>query len=271
MLVAALGWSANLKAQTSDRKACADAHLLGQELRQASKPLAARDQFFVCAAKRCPAIIQQDCGRWLEEVQAGLPSIVLSARSASGQDIVDATVTVDGRVVAKRLDGRPIALDPGQHAFVFSIPGQGEVRVEALLKAGVKNREIVADFPAKTAAGPGLEAPRPPVAFWVLAGVGTVGVASFGLFAALGESEYQDLKASCAPACSTSDTESVDTKFLVADISLGVAAVAYAGAAYFYFSSPNRESKTKASQRSVTQLIVSPTNAGAFLGVRGTL
>jgi hypothetical protein len=191
-MAAALSWPTLARAQSPDRETCARAHLSGQELRQATEPLAARDQFFVCASETCPAIIQQDCGRWLEEVQAGLPTVVLGARTASGQDIVDARVTANGREIAKRLDGKPVALDPGQQTFVFTIAGHGEIRVDALVKAGAKNREIIAELPPSDKADGAPSGSEPPLAFWVLAGVGTAGLASFGIFAALGESEYQD-------------------------------------------------------------------------------
>lgn len=267
MLAATLGAPAGIHAAPPVKDVCAAAHLSGQELRQAGRLLEARDRLYVCAARGCPAIIQADCGRWLEEVQSSMPTVVLGARSQSGADIVDVVVRVDGREVARRLDGKPLALEPGPHTLGFQVNGQPEVRVDVLIKAGVKNREIIAELPV------GEVSTAPPLAFWVLAGIGTAGLISFGTFGAIGQAEYSDLESSCAPSCSTADSDAVRTKFLVADISLGVGLAAYAGAAYFYFAeSRSDDTPARRAQRSRSpHFVVSPSPGGAYLGVRGAL
>src|SRR5579863_43066 len=96
-------------ARTEQTKAaCADAYGKAQVLRDAHKLVSAREQLRVCARTSCTRFIARDCATWLGEVEARIPSVVLSAQEATGADIVDATVTMDGAVIAERLDGRAI-------------------------------------------------------------------------------------------------------------------------------------------------------------------
>jgi hypothetical protein len=134
-------------------------------------------------------------------------------------------------------------------------------------QAGVKNRVVEASF-VDEAVKPAPEASTSiPVAFWVLAGAGTVALASFGTFAFLGQQEYSELESDCAPRCTPSDSDSVATKFLIADISLGVAIAAYAGAAYVYFARPGQDSSSareRASRRRSTRIGIAPLSHGSL-------
>jgi len=79
-----------------------------------------------------------------------------------------------------------------------------------------------------------------PAGVWVLGGVGLVGLSSFAYFGATGKSGENRLARTCAPTCNPNDVDASHRKFLIADISLGVSAVAFAGAAYFYFTRPTK-------------------------------
>jgi hypothetical protein len=91
-------------ASAGDNAACLDAASRGQTLRDARKFVEAREQFLVCAASTCPAAVRADCVTWLTEVDKALPSVVITAKDASGADVVDVTVAVDGRPLASKLD-----------------------------------------------------------------------------------------------------------------------------------------------------------------------
>jgi hypothetical protein len=66
------------RASLADGKAeCLAAASRGQTLRDAHSLVEARVQFQACARRECPAIVQTDCGAWLDAVERTLPSVVL--------------------------------------------------------------------------------------------------------------------------------------------------------------------------------------------------
>jgi hypothetical protein len=234
--------AAPLHARSPDAAECEAAHQAAQELREQTRLLAAREKLFDCAAQSCPGLIQDDCAEWLEEVQENIPTLVLAARTATGEELVEVRVLDGDRVLAERLEGKPIELDPGSYSLRFETEGAAPVTVRVVARAGMKNHVVSAVLTRDAVADEEEEEASPPVAFWVLGAVGTVALASFGTFAILGQKQYSDLQDECAPGCDPDDSDSVRTKFLIADVSLGVAALAYAGAAYFYFRAPARDS-----------------------------
>ncbi len=106
-----------------DQAGCLSAFDQAQSLRSGGKLLAARKQLEICAADSCPEVVTSKCFPWLEEVTASLPSIVIAARDHTGADVVDVRVLSGEVVLADKLDGRPILLDPGAHKLRFERPG----------------------------------------------------------------------------------------------------------------------------------------------------
>jgi hypothetical protein len=240
-------------AQTADP--CLSAPIDGQQAQRAGKLLEARASYLACSSMACPKVIVSDCEHWLREVDDALPSVILVARDGQGKDLLDARVAID--------DGAPtpmaalgIPLDPGPHRFTFRRAGAPDVEQQALLRAGEKNREIVAVFGAAQpaiATAP-LVTERPiPVTAWVVAGTGLAAFAFFGTFGALGVSERS--ADGCATGCPATDKTSVDTKFVVADIALATGVVAIGAAVWIYLARPT---------------VATPTRAAAFLDFRPT-
>jgi len=58
-----------------------------------------------CSNPACPAVVKRDCDQWLTEMDASLPSVVVAARDATGRDLVDVRVTIDGTVLTQSWDG----------------------------------------------------------------------------------------------------------------------------------------------------------------------
>lgn len=230
---------------------CLVAPVDGQKLRRAEKLTDALTQFATCARQTCPAEIVQRCSQWSEEVQAAIPSVVLAARDAQGHDLADVVVSVDGGAAAP-MGTRAIDLDPGDHRFVFQHGGSPDVEQRVILREGEKNREVVATFGPPTAPAVQSESVTPapvesssgenrpvPTLTWVLGGLGVAALASFGTFGALGVSQRSgDGCASGGSDCTQSEKSSVDTKFLIADVSLGVGVVALGVATWLYLSRP---------------------------------
>lgn len=245
------------RAQTS-KEQCRAAYEQGQLLRRESRPRASKEQLAVCARAECPDLVRADCIRWLDEVEHAVPTIVLEAHTESGDaDVVH--VTMDGAPLAERIDGRPIEVDPGRHAFRFELPGRPPYEVNLVIVEGQKDRPVVATWSAPAPAAPPPPPPAPiappapaaavpeappetvrpvPSAAWIAGAVGVAGLAGFTAFALVGAAKKNDLDATCAPFCTSSDLAPARTAFAVADVSLGVGVVALSVAATLFLTRP---------------------------------
>jgi hypothetical protein len=133
---------------------CIEANTRGQELRRDGKLSAAREQLRLCANPACPALVRDDCARRLDELDKIQPTIVFVTKDAAGNDVAGVAVAVDGRPLAARLDGSELLVDPGEHVFTFTAPGQPPISRTLLLAAGEKDRrqEVVVGGGAATPA-----------------------------------------------------------------------------------------------------------------------
>ena len=221
---------------------CAADYERAQELRRAGSLVVARTKLLGCASAACPTFITTDCRRWLDEVDGALPSVVFAARAA-GRDLERVEVKVDGRLVASRLDGRAIALDPGKHRFTFVAPGHGQGRVDAIINEGSKHRLIAVDLAERAGAAPAppltLERRSPPASprpwvrgLFMTGAIGLAGFAGFGLWGLHGERGLRD---ECAPRCAPARVDGVRRRYLAADLGLAIGAVALGLGAYLDF------------------------------------
>jgi len=220
---------------------CPDVAEAGQDLRAKNRLLDARKAFIRCSAEGCPGVVRADCRRWLDEVDALVPSLVVAARR-DGNDVVDARVTIDGKLVEL---GRPIELDPGPHVVrATRADGTGAVEQDVLVSAGAKGRNVVLELGAgkpSTRAPAAPEAPPPDkpslVGPLAAAGVGVAGLAVFGIFQGLGRAGISDLENGCdrTKSCTASDIDPVRTQFTVSAVGLGVGAVGLVVGGVWYF------------------------------------
>jgi len=118
----------------------------GQRARAAGQLRDARDRFYACASDACPVVVRQDCGTWASEVTALVPTIVVDARDVNGRDVADVIVRVDGEVIANKLDGKTLSVDPGPHTLTFERIGFEPVSEKAIIKEGMKARAFVVSF-----------------------------------------------------------------------------------------------------------------------------
>lgn len=229
------------------KQACFDAYPAAQKLRKAGKLREARAQLVTCSQDACPPAVKKDCNQWLGEVTSELPSVVIAATDPSGADTAAVRVIVDGVVVAERLDGKAIELDPGEHALRFEHAGK-VVEQTMVIRQSEKNRTVTATFvppkpaPAASTSGPSepapsSEAPRPtPTAVYVLGGVGIASLALGTYFYFAQKSLHDDLAGRCAPACSPDDVSPLKTKQTIAGVSAGVGVAALLAATVLYVS-----------------------------------
>lgn len=228
----------------ADVQACVDAHSDGQLKRDASDFLAARELFGRCLDTKCPEPIRVECGALLSKLEESMPTVVLGAHDERGNDVPDVRVEVDGRPYLAALSGRATAVNPGSHRFVFVRDDGERATVTALILEGVKGRELMGRFGARALSSSESDRPaavpsnRKTLAY-VLGGAGVAALGAFGYFALSGKSTLDDLRESCAPSCSDSQSRSVSTKYLLADISLIAAAGLLGSGAYLYFTAPS--------------------------------
>jgi hypothetical protein len=261
-------------------------------LRNGGRLLESLSALRVCSQQSCQPALREDCVQWFEEVKRSVPSVVVRARSGD-IDQLDVRVSIDGRLASSRLDGQPIELDPGSHLFRFECPGFEPIEREVLVTPGEKLRTIPIEF-----AGPseGSEASEPasprstpvegartaskphpsvsPLAY-VAAGTALLGAAGFAGFGLWGLDQRSSLESSCKPSCRASEVNGVRTKFLVADVSLGVSIAAAVTAGIIFFSktsAPTQPEGRKAhAKRLAPQLAATMAGApgGGWLGLAG--
>jgi hypothetical protein len=236
-----------------DKQDCIAASEAGQDKKLGGRLREAREQLLICARDVCPALLRQDCTQWLTEIISALPSVVVGARDWQGHDLVDVTVSVDGTVVTKKLDGKPIALDPGAHTFHYEIAsGAPPVDEQLLIRQGERNRTLTVTFappPGATPISPAEEPPPAPLPArrrsFLTYVFGGVGLAAIGAGAGLGLSANSDAStareappAGCAPNCPSSRVDPIKTKYILADVSFGVGIISLGMATYFFFAHP---------------------------------
>ena len=136
--------ASNAYAQLS-KEACVDAHSRGQDARDSGKISLARKLFLTCAQSGCPAAVQGDCARFADDLTNLQPTVVFVARDASGNDLPQTSVYVDGMLVATAIDGKQHDIDPGNHVVKFSNGGKDEV-VTVVIGSGEKGRTVQAKF-----------------------------------------------------------------------------------------------------------------------------
>jgi hypothetical protein len=254
------------RAQDAHKAECAAAYESSQELRANGKLTKAAAALALCAEESCPAFVRSDCVQWLEEVQKDLPSVIISAKDPHGEDVTAVRVLVDGELLVKELDGKAVPLDPGSHKLRFELEGVAPIEQQIVVKAGQKDRALEVSFAAKGADVPednpyagtekekapadvpadeaesGKPGPLRPYAY-VAGGVGVAGIVGFAVLGAMGKSAESDLEASnCKPNCAQSDVDAIKTKYVLADISLGVGIVGLGtGVALFFMSQPKHD------------------------------
>jgi hypothetical protein len=172
--------------------------------------------------------------------------------------LVAVRVFLDGALIAEKLDGEPVRVDPGAHSVRYEARGFAPVVEHVVIRAGEKNRILgvqftdnaraphmagdAADAAAAEAQGQrqgGARARRTPLLAWAFGGLAAVGFASEGYFGISGMAQRsRDLAAGgCAPRCGSSEVSAIQTNFAIADVSLGVGVVS-AGLAIYFFLRP---------------------------------
>lgn len=243
------------RAHAGPAETCADASEKGQLLRIKGKLGEAREQFRACIDDACPVLIRKDCSQFLVEVEAATPTVVLAARDATG-DLIDVRVTSEGKVIAEKLDGKAMPMDPGAYDLRFEAKGHLPTTQKVVIREGEKNRVVgvtlAVDKPEVVVQ------PTPvPTAAWIAAGVGVVGLGAFTVLGLSARAQFDDLRDSCGSRCAEDEVDRVKRRAAWADVSLVVGLVG-AGVATYLFVDHARHTEVRAVAR------------GTWFGIEGS-
>jgi hypothetical protein len=240
---------------------CLSANEASLKLGKEHKLRSERSQLLVCAASTCPADIRKECLSRIDEVNAQIPTLVLSARDASGADLGAVKVTMDGEVLAERLEGTALSVDPGEHAFRFEAAGQSPIAKKLFIMQGQKDRREIVVFgaphtapgtalatvstahgsEARAESGAGMGTQK--VLALVAGGVGIVGLGVGGAFGLAAMSQKNDANSACPNACATQDGvnkwSSAGSSARIADIGFIAGGLGLLGGAVLWFTAPN--------------------------------
>ena len=263
-------------------KRCVQQNNDAAQLRSDHRLLDAREAYRGCLAEPdCPNIVREECATALTDLKETIPSLLVSVLDGQRHDLAGAALLLDGHPVA--LNGSTLEVDPGGHELlansgelsfrlqVVAIERDLNRRVEIVLQPAPSKTEVAAQAgPAREAArapiGPALLRPRSKLPAYILGGVAGVGAASFGYFGLRGRAGNAQLER-CKPYCDAADVQSVRTKYLVADVSLGVSLLSLAGAVYWLVSTPQA---LQANERQAFSLAMTAGPGAAHLRVQWT-
>jgi hypothetical protein len=264
-----------------EKEQCIAAADQAQQLRDASKYQLAREAFSRCARETCPTMVRQDCTQWLQELDERVPTVVFGAQDEKGHDLVEVSVSIDGVPVASAVDGKPLPVDPGDHALRFEAKGFQPVEGHVVVLSGEKNRVLNVQLTGRSGTRVATAAPPPrapeapshgrarplPIFTWVFGGIAVAAFASEAYFgiAGLNQRNADLAPGGCAPRCSTSEKAAIQSEFAIADVSLGVGLMSAGLAAYFFFSSRGTDPPPAAAVR----LAPAPLPGGGALSVSG--
>jgi hypothetical protein len=222
---------------------CIDAFGAAQGLRRAGKLQGSRAQLVSCARQQCPARIADKCVAWLGEVDEAMPTVVVAARDASGRDLFDVRVIVDGELLTERLDGRAHAVDPGPHRFRFEHEDMPPVERQLLVVERDKGRRLDVAFtePPSDDEPPAPMDEEPPAraispVAWVGLGLGVAGIVVGAVTGAMAASRLDDIEAACTTEwrgelyCLERQGDAIDEGRMLADVS--TAGIAVGSAAF---------------------------------------
>jgi hypothetical protein len=191
---------------------CVDANTAAQSLRRGGKLAQARVNLHACGDPSCPALVREDCARRLDEIERAQPTIVFDVKDPAGADVLAVRVTADGQPVADKLEGTPLAIDPGEHELRFEVPGQPVVTRALVIKEGEKDRLLHVVVGIATPASPALAPPEPRATAprarigtqralgLTAAGTGVAGVAVGAVIGLMASARWNDAKSECGTA-----------------------------------------------------------------------
>jgi hypothetical protein len=221
LLTVVLGSGSMASAARGDDAACINAVEQALTLRTAGKLRDALKTLAACSDPACPEEVRVECTQRIAATDAAMPTLIFSAKDGAGNDLLAVTVTMNGAPLTTTLDGRPVPIDPGEHAFRFETVGQPPVDKTLVVREGEKNRiesvvlgAMAPPPPATATAAPVSVEPsswnnRKTLAV-VAGGVGVVGVGLGIVWSAYASSAQSQERSNCSASGCPNRPQSVE-------------------------------------------------------------
>lgn len=218
-------------------EACVLAHERAIAQLDEAQLLEADESLRACIKPACPAIVRDECAAERHALKERLPTVVLVAKDAGGDDLTNVRVTVNGEPLLDSLGSQAVRMNPGEYEFAFLGPDGQRGQREVVLREGELRRRVQVEFGQLARTGEvALEAPRTSrwtTPFVVSAAASAAGLASFAYFGLSGIHTER-----CAPQCTETELSTLRRQYLAADISLGVGVAGAAAATLFWLYPP---------------------------------
>jgi hypothetical protein len=229
------------EAHADERVECAAAYEYTQRSQQRSELLSAAEHAERCARPTCPALLRDECSRWIGEIRQKLPGLMVHVRAADGCTRDAAKIEVSG-TSRKDVESESWLVDPGRHDVRVTDPVSGREKTESIDFAPGERRDIDVDFAPPDAVCGGKSAPPPPRpqptlprTSLMIASIGGGLVLLGATLGVVGAVKRGDL-ADCKPNCSSDRIDAVRPFFVVGDVLAGVGLLTIAAAAVTYFT-----------------------------------
>ena len=225
------------------KEKCANSYDQAQKLKREGKLKEARKELVVCGSEKCPSVLVPYCVQMLKDVDDATPTVLIVAHDEKGQSIDDVRVIVDGEVVAEKLDGRAMPINPGSHMFRLEHAGAPAWEDKVLVTEGEHGHRIEPTFgvkqgqsngasttgplaPTKASSSSSSSAPSSSFPVWPIGlsfGIGGAGLILGGVTGGLAFSTKSSLDSAChpknnCPATSSSDISKLNTLSTVSTV-----------------------------------------------------
>ena len=148
LLLGSPAWSEPAQSgSASGARACLSTLRSAQEKQHAGRLVEASQLFTKCSNQACGGFLWQECASSHTRLHASLPSVVPVVLDEGSDPLVDIQVQIDGQLVASRLDGLAVPVDPGQHELSFSTAAGVFASKTITVIEGEHNRPVAVVWP----------------------------------------------------------------------------------------------------------------------------
>jgi hypothetical protein len=131
------------QAGTGGSLACQNAYKKAQVAEKEGELVRAKRFLRTCAKQKCGKFLEHECTVAFARIESEMPSVVPTATDEAGKPVIDMTLKVDGYVLASKLNGHAVPINPGMHEFSFETKSGAVVaRKRIMIVQGQRNRRL---------------------------------------------------------------------------------------------------------------------------------
>lgn len=130
------------EAEPSEAAYCSSAYQKALDEQRSGHLREAKELLGVCAKAACGDFLAHECTKLYTLTDSDIPSVVPVVTDGSGRPLSLVEVRMDGDLLTSKLDGEPLAVNPGNHEFSFSTNQGTFAKRTVLIMQGQHNRKI---------------------------------------------------------------------------------------------------------------------------------